>query len=341
MYFMVSSSMFHSLSAKQTVAHSRSLTDLKPGQYAVQFALPSGYTFTKSADLLGDIQFDNTFAADGSFALEDVTSDANINTGITNSINVESGETNLSLDAGVYVPAKIQGLVWHDLNANGIKEEGEPLLENAIVSLYNDDDDYVGNVMSDSGGQFMFEDLTPDTYYAEIQPPTIDYFLSPTSQGGLAVVNSDFNPSTKENSPVVLISGDINQGQFDAGLYQLASVGDLVWLDTSADGIQDEDEPGFPFPVKINLYDVSNQLLSTMTTNETGIYKFQDLMPGSYEIEFIMEEGDILSPPFKGGDDTLDSDVNPTTSRAKVILVSGDKRVDVDAGIIVDAPYYP
>ena len=195
--------------------------------------------------------------------------------------------------------------------------------------------------MSDSGGQFMFEDLTPDTYYAEIQPPTIDYFLSPTSQGGLAVVNSDFNPSTKENSPVVLISGDINQGQFDAGLYQLASVGDLVWLDTSADGIQDEDEPGFPFPVKINLYDVSNQLLSTMTTNETGIYKFQDLMPGSYEIEFIMEEGDILSPPFKGGDDTLDSDVNPTTSRAKVTLVSGDKRVDVDAGIITDAPYYP
>lgn len=313
---------------------------LVPEEYSIHFTLPSGYKFTKSVDLLGDFQFDIIHSIDGSYQLDDVTSDANVETGITNAVELQPGEVNLSLDAGVYIPAKIEGLAWHDLNANGIQDEQEPGLPAVTVKLYNDDDEQIATVVTDSSGNYIFEDLLPDTYYAEVQVPT-DYFLSPMGKG-TPRLDSDFDPTSRKNSPHTLQSGDESQRFFDAGLYMLASVGDWVWLDLNADGIQDQDEPGFPYPIVINLYDYTNKkLLFTFTTDETGAYVFEDLVPGQYELEFVLEEGDVPSLPFKGNDIALDSNVDPNTSKAIVTLISGEVNVDVDAGIIADAPYYP
>lgn len=87
-------------------------TGLAPGSYSVQFELPAGYSFTQSAAVLGDIQLEGLplASADGSI-LADVTSDANAETGKTEQVSVVSGDVNLSLDAGVFLPAKILGFV--------------------------------------------------------------------------------------------------------------------------------------------------------------------------------------------------------------------------------------
>ena len=314
-------------------------TGLHPGSYSVEFQLPSGYSFTQSAEVLGDIQLDGVplASADGSFLLADVTSDANVDTGKTGQVDVVSGDVNLSLDAGIFIPAKIIGQVWHDLNANGIQEEGEEGIEGAVITLFNDASASFGVAVSDATGKYIFDGLRPDSYYGFFEPPSEEYFMSPTNSD----TDSDFDPDSKSNSLVALLSGDENSGNFDAGLYKHASVGDFVWLDSATDGIQGTDEIGFPFPVTINLYNGYNELQTTVVSNATGAYLFEDLMPGYYEIEFIMEEGDILSPPFRGNDEELDSNVDPTTKRAEATLVSGEDNLSVDAGIIANAPYYP
>lgn len=314
---------------------------LVPGEYSVHFTLPSGYKFTKSSDLLGDLQFDSVVhPIDGSYMFEDVTSDANVQSGSTDAVDLQPGEINLSLDAGVYIPANINGFIWHDLNANGIQDDGEVGIESATITLYNDDDERIATVTTDSSGSYIFGDLLPDTYYAKIQPPN-DYFLSPIGKG-TPMSDSDFDPTSRTNSQVTVRSGEDNQGFFDGGLYMLASVGDLVWLDLNGDGIQNEDENGFPFPITINLYDFKHKaLLSTFTTDNTGAYIFENLIPGQYELEFILEEGDVITLPFKGNDRSLDSNVDPNTNKALVTLISGEDNIDLDAGIIADAPYYP
>jgi len=316
-------------------------TGLPPGKYSVQFQLPPGYSFTQSAEVLGDIQLDglSLASADGSFLLADVTSDAKVDTGETEQIEVVSGDVNLSLDAGIYIPAKIIGFVWHDLNANGIQEEGEEGIEGAVITLFSDASASEVAV-SDSTGKYLFDDLRPGGYYGFFEAPTQEYFMSPTGQGS-SDTDSDFDPDSKTNSLVALLSGDENVSTFDAGLYKHASVGNFVWLDSAADGIQGVDEIGFPFPVTINLYNMNNELQTSTISNETGAYLFEELMPGYYEIEFLMEEGDILSPPFRGNDEQLDSNVDPTTKRAQVSLLSGEDNFSVDAGIIANAPYYP
>jgi len=261
---------------------------LVPGEYSVHFVLPSGYKFTKSADILGDLQFDTIVnPIDGSYLFEDVTSDAHVESGTTNTVVLQPGEINLSLDAGVYIPAKINGFIWHDLNANGIQDASEPGISGATIFLYNDDDEAIATVVTDSSGKYIFDDLLPDSYYAEIRPFP-DYFLSPIVTG-TPQLNSDFDPTSLKNNAIFVRSGEDSQGYFDAGLYMLASVGDFVWLDLNFNGIQDQDEPGFPFPITINLYDhYKKELLSSFTTDDTGAYVFEGVIPGEYELEFVL-----------------------------------------------------
>jgi hypothetical protein len=269
-----------------------------------------------------------------------VDSDANIETGATHLVDVISGDIDLTLDAGVYRSTSIEGIIWHDLNAHGVRETDEPGMEGVTVALYSDGT-FLDVALTDSSGNYAFQELAPGQYYGEILPFG-DYFLSPANVGAEAT-DSDFLEDTNQNAPVTLQSGGVSTEQFDAGLWMYASVGDLVFMDTNGDGIQNEDPLiGFPFPVTINLYDGTNgQLLQSGQNDDYGFYLFQNLSPGSYEIEFIPEEDEIFSPPFEGNNVDLDSDVNPDTGRAQVTLVSGEANTSVDVGIIADAPYYP
>ena len=299
-----------------------SFQGMAPGKYGVHFTLPSLYTFTKSADLFGGP------------TLDDINSDADMETGATSLIDVYSGDINLSLDAGKYKPATIQGVVWHDINANGIREADEPEIEGAVIAIYNDDDQYIDMGTTDVSGSYTISGLVPDSYYGKVLQG--DYFLSPMSEGSSEDIDSDFLPDTGFSSSVTLQSGGISSGYLDAGMWMYASVGNFLWYDTNADGLQLEDPLiGFPFPVIINLYDLDNgQLLSSTQNDEFGFYTFNDLMPGGYELEFITEETEIFSPQFEGNNDKLDSNVNPETGRAQITLISGEMNTSVDAGII-------
>ena len=46
-----------------------------------------------------------------------------------------SGEEDLSLDAGFYVPSKLGNLVWEDYNDNGIQDAGEPGIQGVDATI--------------------------------------------------------------------------------------------------------------------------------------------------------------------------------------------------------------
>jgi hypothetical protein len=58
-----------------------------------------------------------------------------------------SGQTDNTVDAGLYRPASIGDFVWEDLNGNGQQDSGEPGIVGATVNLlrlhrhYHDRDD--------------------------------------------------------------------------------------------------------------------------------------------------------------------------------------------------------
>lgn len=94
--------------------------DLIPGTYSIQVVRPANYIFT--------------FQNEGPPGNND-NSKVDRTTGITPLVTLISGDENLSLDAGLFIPATIGDFVWKDLNGNGQPDPGEPGLNGVGVWL--------------------------------------------------------------------------------------------------------------------------------------------------------------------------------------------------------------
>lgn len=111
-------------------------------------------------------------------------------------------------------------------------------------------------------------------------------------------------------------------------------IGNFVWEDYNANGIQDEGEPGME-GVEINL--IGNNIygktvnLSTFTNSE-GTYGFEYIYPGTYELVFIVSDTYKVSPINMGTDSNLDSDVNPNKRSDLIVIGSGFDNQSYDAG---------
>ncbi len=113
-----------------------------------------------------------------------------------------------------------------------------------------------------------------------------------------------------------------------------ASLGDYVWLDINADGVQDASEPGV-YGVTVHLLDVNGALLASTSTDQDGHYLFRSLAADDYIIEFVLPDGYTFSPRDNAGDDTLDSDVDEATGKTPVVsLAEGENDMTWDAGIV-------
>jgi protocatechuate 3,4-dioxygenase beta subunit len=112
-----------------------------------------------------------------------------------------------------------------------------------------------------------------------------------------------------------------------------ACLGDRIWKDDDADGVQDAGEVGVA-GVTLVLLNSSNQVVATTTTDAFGNYKFCNLVPGTYSVRVTPPANYTLSPKSQGGNTNLDSDFDIVTYTTSVItLNAGDNRTDVDGGL--------
>ena len=116
-------------------------------------------------------------------------------------------------------------------------------------------------------------------------------------------------------------------------IIERAAIGDLVWFDSNANGIQDGGEVGVA-GVTVNLFDGTGGFVDSMLTDGKGNYLFDYLTPGDYFVEFVLPEGAVFSPQDQGADDAIDSDADTSTGRTVVTnLVNGETDLTWDAGI--------
>ena len=113
----------------------------------------------------------------------------------------------------------------------------------------------------------------------------------------------------------------------------LASIGNFVWEDKDADGIQDTGENGIS-GVTVNLYDSGGNFIKATTTSGDGFYSFTYLQPGSYYLEFIKHSGGyVFSPVNQGNSEQVDSDADFTGRTSITTLNSGEIDMSWDAGM--------
>ncbi|ADI64023.1 SdrD B-like domain-containing protein [Trichormus azollae] len=288
------------------------VTNAPSGFYQVKFTLPNGFN-TVSPYLQGN----NTY----------LDSNTNPSNNFTSTpITLVTGQINKTVDAGFFNLASLSGSVYVDANNNGVRDANETGIAGTTITLTGTDAS--GNTVSrttttDANGNYTVDNLRPGTYtLTESQPSAyLDGKDAVGTQGG--TLNND------NISSITLTSGTNGTGN-NFGELTPASIGDRVWLDNNANGIQDDGELGIS-NATVKLLNADSTVVATTTTGSDGLYSFTNLQPGDYKVQFVQPTGiNGVSPANASSDDSVDSD---GLISDVVNLSAGDNDTTVDSGL--------
>lgn len=145
------------------------------------------------------------------------------------------------------------------------------------------------------------------------------------------------------NKPTPANSPDLSKEKTAASIEpsaSFASIGDYVWIDNNANGIQDPGEPGVP-NIEVILYDSLLNVIGSKYTDDNGYYNFDKVavpafgkksfivgfnnIPPDYAYTKSIEEQSLQSVSSKS--DTISGRTKP------IFLSAGDVRNDIDGGL--------
>ena len=240
-------------------------------------------------------------------------------------------------------PSSIGDLVWLDANANGIQDSLETGIPGILLHIKNTDGSVAGSMITDSLGLYAFTNLPPGDYYlsAVLPDPFIPTFFQVDSNSFL---DSDFFPAGSECITQVFTLGYNQQtGDLDLGLIPKAAIGDFVWLDVDANGLQDPGETGLD-GINVYLFNENGTLTDSRqssihpTDSTSGYFLFDGLYPGEYYLQIDLPGDSLQLTTTDAGADDLDSDFFQTDSLIRTPVFSlgvGEFRSKMDVGFIL------
>ena len=112
------------------------------------------------------------------------------------------------------------------------------------------------------------------------------------------------------------------------------SLGDFVWQDTNANGIQDAGELGLE-GITVELQSCSGDFVASTTTDSMGAYRFENVAEDHFQLQFMLPSGYEFSPEKATPEFKLDSNANETTGVSPCYdMTQGYQRLAVDAGMV-------
>ena len=234
------------------------------------------------------------------------------------------------VDTGID-PAAVAGVVWHDLDGDGIQDATETDGMPGVTVSITDCATAIEATATGSTGGYSFTGLDAGSYAIKVDLP-LNHFFSPQDQGSDDGLDSDADVTTGQTGCFTLHKNDI-VGTVDIGLYLNGTLAGRVWLDSDQDGIQDGGELGVSGNTVILRDPATGGTLASTTTDTNGQYWFNDLEPDAYQVEVTINVSFTFSPVDQGGDDALDSDIIPGTGLSPAMGVTSGGIVAIDAGI--------
>ncbi len=219
-------------------------------------------------------------------------------------------------------PSSIGDTVWIDTNENGVVDPGEVGIANVDVRLYRDTnnnnvidggDQLLLTTSTDANGNYVFNGLYIDNYIVDVVE------TDPQFPGGLGLVTGGnptiTSPPANGVHAVDITSNGSTVTIADFGYNYTGVIGDFVWYDTNANGLQDETGcSGAPCPVPnatvVLVSDTNGNgsaepgepAIATYTTCDgtaeypcsggalPGQYQFSKLPPGNYVVQVSEQE---------------------------------------------------
>ena len=232
------------------------------------------------------------------------------------------------------VLASLGDRVWLDGNGNGLQDSGEAGFAGVTVRLLNGSNQVVATTTTDATGQYLFTGLLPGQYKVQVVSPN-GYQFTTANAGANDALDSDVvwngtGTNTGTSGLVTLAAGETNR-TLDAGVKVcLVKVGDTVWWDANANGVQDAGERGIAgVAVKLTgagadgAFGTADDVVRNTTTDASGKYLFDGVAWGQYKLSLGgLPAGYGLTAADVGTNDALDSDFRAITTTSTVNLIT-------------------
>lgn len=252
----------------------------------------------------------------------------------SSTVTLGDGENNLAQDFEYDAPAPVLGSigdrVWCDNNENGTFDAGEGIITASVI--LENSQNITATALTNDQGVYLFENLAAGSYTVSVDTgslPNVCNNPSVDPDGGLDN-QSTVELSASENN----LSQDFAYVAPPPVVTAVASVGNFVWLDQNANGIQDTAEAQGVAGITVKLHDAATDTVLLQTiTNSSGFYLFGDLQPGDYYISYELPDAYQISPQNTTTPE-LDSDANPASGRTNAFtLAAGDANLSLDQGV--------
>lgn len=255
-------------------------------------------------------------------------------------ITAASGNTTAD-EIGYFSGATISGFAFDDVNYDGVRNtltDGPiggvtvQLLDNIDTILATTTTAPVTSTPSD--GKYTFTDLVPGTYRVRMLSPT-GTLVSPQDVGSDEINDSDISSSTNTTSAMILSFAQ-ELPNVDGGFFNPSSISGNVFQDLDYNGL-DNSEPGME-SVSVALTNVDTGDVIVVSTDSSGNYLFDNILPGNYQVQFTPPTNYVLVPfHVSGSDVSNDSDAHPESGNTETIALSnGDDVSGVNAGLAND-----
>ncbi|NLV57555.1 MAG: hypothetical protein GXY67_02200 [Clostridiales bacterium] len=249
-----------------------------PGKYTLTYLLP------EYVEPARNVQEGNTLKGSG----REVTSEE---------FSIKSGTQITRPLAGGVRLGTFTGYLFHDVNANGVQDEGEERATGLTITLTPDRADLeVARVEADQEGNFAVSQLRPANYQLGLKLEDPYIFSSDIKATNIRL---DTASEQKMNCPWAAL---ISREQNAIGRVAPATLRGHVWLDEDLSGKQSHEEallPGLTFElVDENLGRTIKQAVS----KEDGYVTFASVRPGRYTVRFAIP---AQSEPAGEGDASM------------------------------------
>lgn len=171
---------------------------------------------------------------------------------------------------GVFQLGKISGTKFNDLNGNGLRDSGDPLVPNWPISLsLLGQDSVLYTALTDLNGYYEIPDLNAGTY--NLTEKT-------------AIGNKQTTPGSASHAYALSIStsGEVQSGK-DFGDFGWSMISGSVFHDLNGNGVKNGGESGLP-KWRVYLASVLGSYRDTTLTADNGVYGFTGLPLGTYLI---------------------------------------------------------
>ena len=280
---------------------------LQPGDYRLDFALPSGMIFTYP----------------GTSLITDTANRSSV------AVHVEVDVTTALGPVGAMPAAGLSFSLYEDANLNGVRDDGEKPVPGASVKAAQGGRT-VQSAVTDETGMAMLDSLRGGETTLSVSLP--DGFIFSFDQDGL--FSLDGSAQTKAES-VVTLDGAQPDARFAAAVTVPASVSGMLFDDLDNSGVyQSGDALLGGYTVQAVAAD--GRTAAEAVTDEAGVYLLSPLMPGDYTVRFLLDEAYVASPYVEDpapGTNHIQAQTQEYGETEGITLAPGQQLSHLDGGV--------